>query len=618
MRRKDPVGRAGAKLEAALAHFGLAPFVRGARAIDVGASAGGFTEALLGHGVAHVTAIDVGHGQLHPHLRDDPRVTSLEGANLKTLPLRCAPGPFDFFAVDVSFVAARTMLRGLAFRLRAGARGVVLLKPQFELPAHRVRGGDVSDPKLRAEAFERFRTKGSELGFRIREAIDSPIAGASGTVEILLHVVFEGRSERLPAPGESRANARADAPVHASKASDLAAFATRAHAWFAVASPGTEGVLAREVAGLSGAADVSVIPGGVTFAGTLETGLGANLALRTASRILLRLGEVEAKELSRLRRRLGALPFEAVVPSGAALRVTASTSHCRLHHTGALAETTTLAIADRLRRRSARPARTGDAGGEHATRAAILLRGTGDRFMVSADASGELLHRRGWRLEPGPAPLRETLASALLALCEWDPATPLVDPMCGAGTLAIEAAALALGRAPGLGRRFACEAWPAADPDVAQRLRARFAAALRSEAPAPIVASDASEESLAAARRNADRAGVAGAIRFAATPLAELRAPRGAGRGLVLVNPPWGRRLHDLRAARDLYAVLGRVLRERFHRWRAGIVVADPRHAEALRMKPTAIHRLASGGLRVRLLVFALGSDAVSPHGRPG
>jgi 23S rRNA (cytidine1920-2'-O)/16S rRNA (cytidine1409-2'-O)-methyltransferase len=118
-----PVSRAGGKLEAAFERFGLAAAVAGARAIDVGASTGGFTQALLAHGAQSVLAADVGHGQLHASLRADPRVTSLEGVRLEASALAVAEGPFDFFTVDVSFVAARNMLRGLAFRLRAAPRG---------------------------------------------------------------------------------------------------------------------------------------------------------------------------------------------------------------------------------------------------------------------------------------------------------------------------------------------------------------------------------------------------------------------------------------------------------------------------------------------------------------
>src|SRR4051812_14847791 len=117
----EVLSRGGLKLEAALRLFALEGEVRGARAVDVGASTGGFTDVLLRCGASHVVAVDAGHDQLLPRLRQDARVESLEGADWKTLSLTRVSGPFDFFAVDVSFVAARTMLRGLAFRLRDGA-----------------------------------------------------------------------------------------------------------------------------------------------------------------------------------------------------------------------------------------------------------------------------------------------------------------------------------------------------------------------------------------------------------------------------------------------------------------------------------------------------------------
>src|SRR6516162_3939455 len=108
----ERVGRGGLKLEAAIASFALDAKIRGGRCLDIGASTGGFTEAMLAHGASHVTAVDVGRGQLHPSLAKDARVTSLEGVHWKTLSLDVAPGPYDFFSVDVSFIAARNMLRG--------------------------------------------------------------------------------------------------------------------------------------------------------------------------------------------------------------------------------------------------------------------------------------------------------------------------------------------------------------------------------------------------------------------------------------------------------------------------------------------------------------------------
>src|SRR6185295_12750504 len=166
----EAFSRGGRKLDAALRLFGLESEVRGARAVDVGASTGGFTDALLRHGARQVVAVDAGHDQLDARLRQDARVESLEGTDWKTLSLSRAPGPFDFFTVDVSFVAARNMLRGLAFRLRAGAHGVVLVKPQFELGEHRLRAGKdasgaIDDPGLRRAALERVTEKARGLGF---------------------------------------------------------------------------------------------------------------------------------------------------------------------------------------------------------------------------------------------------------------------------------------------------------------------------------------------------------------------------------------------------------------------------------------------------------------------
>src|SRR6187399_1745034 len=211
------VSRARGKLEAALERFDIAKLVEGAKAIDVGASTGGFTEALLAHGAASVVAVDVGHGQLHPSLRADARVTSLEGVDWRRLSLAVAEGPFDFFTVDVSFVAARNMLRSLAFRLRPGAEGVVLVKPQFELPDRRVKAADTDTARLREEAVAKVRQRAEGLGFTIVDHFDSPVAGGSGTIEVLAHLRFAGRPDTMPKPGERRraAEPRAAEPARA-------------------------------------------------------------------------------------------------------------------------------------------------------------------------------------------------------------------------------------------------------------------------------------------------------------------------------------------------------------------------------------------------------------------
>jgi putative N6-adenine-specific DNA methylase len=593
--------RGGRKLEAAIAHFGLAARVRGASAVDVGASTGGFVAVLLGCGAERVTAVDVGHGQLASDLLHDGRVTNLEHTDFKTASLHVAPGPFDFFSVDVSFVAARSMLRGLAFRLRADAEGVVLVKPQFELPSHLVKDGKVDAPELRQRAVDTFRAKAERLGFTVVDVFDSPVAGGSGTVEILAHLRFVGRPDSMPQLGE-RKPVRLQAAKPAKDKSSSGKLR-----WFAVASPGLEEPLCAELATLPAVMKPRVVEGGVEFGGPIAAGMAANLHSRIATRIVLRMGEMKVRDFAPMRRGFAKLPWQDFVPPGRALRIDASTTHCRLFHTGALAETLELAITDRVGKlpKREKPPEGGDED-EDCTR--ILLRGQDDRFMVSIDTSGALLHRRGWRLEGGRAPLRETLAAGVLALCDYDPALPLVDPMCGSGTFAIEAATLARSIAPGLGRSFAFERWPVHAASAWQSLREAEATRALPASPAAIFASDRDVTAVDIARRNAERANVLADIRFATADFGQGETPSPAG--LLVINPPYGHRLGDKGQAYRLGRGLGQTLLAHYRGWRAGILCPDPTFVAAVaagaRRAPARTHVLRNGGLRVHLALWLL------------
>src|SRR5450432_218964 len=603
----DAVSRAAGKLEAALARFGLAAAVARARAVDVGASTGGFTQTLLRHGAAHVVAVDVGHGQLVPELRADARVTSMEGVDWKRLSLTEAPGPFDFFTIDVSFVAARNMLRGLAFRLRPGAEGVVLVKPQFELPDRQVRGGRVDDENLRRAALDKVTKKAETLGFQVVAHADSPVAGGSGTIEILAHLRFAGRSALLPAEGESRGQAPKPARVRGG---------IERLTWFAVVAPGLEEAARRELAALSDATEVRVVDGGVEWRGPPSAGARANLWSRVVTRVLVRVGDVEAREFGKLRRGLARLPWAPFVPRGATVAVRASASKCRLYHTGAIAESVLLGLGDAVRDVTAavKPSRDDeneaaeDAPTSDAPTTTVYVRGVGDKFTFSVDASGELLHRRGARTEIGAAPLRETLAAGVLALAGWMPAEALCDPMCGAGTIPIEAGLLALDRAPGLERAFATSRWPlfADRPELERALldEARARAATSAPSALTITGSDRDPKLVESARRNAARAGVEALVTFTCADLADARAP--GATGLVVVNPPYGRRLGDPRRIDRAYRDLGRALRARFAGWRAAVLVPARTPPTALGLPVTARFPLTNGGLRVALVVSRL------------
>ncbi len=190
-RPRPYVSRGGEKLERALAAFGLD--VRGVRALDVGASTGGFTDCLLAHGAAHVTALDVGYGQLAVPLRDDPRVTVVERTNFRLVPDGALGAPFDVIAIDASFISVVTMLdRARAFLAPAGSI-VALIKPQFEAGRERLGGGGVvRDESVRVEILHEVRDALAALGLCAVAATRSPLRGPAGNVEAFFLIRREG------------------------------------------------------------------------------------------------------------------------------------------------------------------------------------------------------------------------------------------------------------------------------------------------------------------------------------------------------------------------------------------------------------------------------------------
>src|SRR5438309_490269 len=250
---------------------------------------------------------------------------------------------------------------------------------------------------------------------------------------------------------------------------------------FAVCAPGLEPVLLSEVQalGLSGRA----VPGGVELSGAALDVMRLNLWLRTASRVLVRLGEIKATAFPELVRKASALPWEKYISGSAQLRVTCRKS--RLYHSGAVAERLHEAMESRVGGRVALEKPDEDRAGPQL----IVARFDRDVCTVSADSSGALLHMRGYRGPQAKAPLRETLAAALLLAAGWKGETPLCDPLCGSGTIAIEAALIAMRRAPGWKRDFAFQGWPGFDVRPFQDLLAQARAAER-PLPVRIEASD--------------------------------------------------------------------------------------------------------------------------------
>jgi putative N6-adenine-specific DNA methylase len=361
---------------------------------------------------------------------------------------------------------------------------------------------------------------------------------------------------------------------------------------FAVTAPGLEAVCAAELMAL-GMADVQGVTGGVEFTGSLKDLYRANLWLRSASRVLVRVGEVKASDFPELFRKAVRLPWGKFIRPDAGVQVRAVSHHSRLGHTGRI-ETTVGKAVDRALGRPASPPEA---------RQQIVVRFEKDVALLSVDSSGALLHRRGYRGEAVAAPLRETLAAGILGLLGWDGTVPLADPMCGSGTFLIEGALLAANRAPGLAREFAFLDWPGSRPGLWEVLRSEARAAIRPPV-AAILGSDRDAGAVAAARRNADRAGVAAWVDFQERDLSR-RGPL-PGPGLAVCNPPYGKRLGRGSDLRTAFEELGRSCREAFPGWRVAFLCPDERLARATGLHPEPVALLVNGGIRVALMVADL------------
>ncbi len=374
---------------------------------------------------------------------------------------------------------------------------------------------------------------------------------------------------------------------------------------FAVAAPGLEPLVADELRGLTALDPLEIAapePGGVEFRAGRRGLYAANLHLRIASRVLVRVGTFHASAFHELERHAARLPWAAFTAAGQALTFRVTSRKSRLYHQDA--------VAERLLAAAGAPALTASTG--LAPPQEFVVRLFRDECTVSADASGALLHRRGYRLAVGKAPLRETLAAAMLAGTGWRGPAPLVDPMCGSGTIPIEAALWARRIPPGLRRAFAFQRWPDYEAAIWEELLAASRARILARAEGIIVGSDRDAGAVAAASANAARAGVASDVEWRQAAISAVEPP--ATPGWVLTNPPYGVRVGERQRLRNLYAQLGNVLRRRWRGWGVGFLSA---HAELDRQTGLDLETAfttENGGIGVRLVRGLVGGHPVE-HG---
>lgn len=378
--------------------------------------------------------------------------------------------------------------------------------------------------------------------------------------------------------------------------------ATTAADWFAIVAPGLEPFALKEAQalGLSAVAEV----GGVAWSGDTRSALRANAALRIATRVVMRLASFEARSFAELERHARRVAWGTVLRAGDAVRFRVTCKKSKLYHSDAVAQRMADAVTRVVPGVRAQGSSIGedDIDDDVSDVALIVVRVMRDVVTVSADSSGALLHRRGYRLATAKAPLRETLAAGLLAASLWDGTSPLVDPMCGSGTIPIEAALAARGIAPGAQRRFAMERWPAVPGALGDEVRAQLAERALERAPGAITGWDRDAGGIAAAVANAERAGVTGDVALAVQSLSAAHFPVDM-RGWVVTNPPYGVRVGEADRVRDLWAQLGNVLRERAPGWRVALLSPDAALERQLRIPLRAVASLSNGGIPVRIMV---------------
>ncbi len=360
------------------------------------------------------------------------------------------------------------------------------------------------------------------------------------------------------------------------------------NAYFAVTLPGFESVCAGELQQLN--ISSSCQHGGVDFHGGLRELYQANLWLRSATRILVRLDEVTARDFPTLYKRLLRLPWGRFLKPGIPCDIRVVCHRSRLFHSGRVAETTEQAIVKAL----------GAEIDPQGKAQQVLVRIEDDRCLVSIDSSGERLHRRGYRQARVAAPLRETLAAGCLLALGYDGSRPLVDAMTGSGTFAIEAALIALRRAPGAMRNFAFMDWPKYRPGLWKQLLQEAQQAEKTELPAAIFAIDNNPKAIAAAERNLTSAALDGVIRIQCQPLQQFRAE--VEPGLILCNPPYGERLGRNAALKALYRDIGSVYAGPFAAWQGALVCPDAELVRSSGIDFTPLLRFSNGGIRVALL----------------
>ncbi len=364
----------------------------------------------------------------------------------------------------------------------------------------------------------------------------------------------------------------------------------------ATAAAGVEALVGKEVRDLG--FDARVENGRVRFEGTIADALRANLWLRIADRVKIVVGEFTATSFDDLFDQTKALPWEDLLPLDAAFPVEGKSHNSALHHVPTVQAITKKAIVERMLSAYHRRTRLPESGATYPLEVAIVK----NRVLLTLDTSGASLFKRGYRVAKGPAPLKENLAAALVSLAKWFPDRPFVDPVCGSGTIPIEAALLGYNIAPGLNRSFSMERWVNLVPaGLSDDLRDQAMDAANYDQELKIYGYDIDGSMIEIAKQNARAAGLSQAIEFKQLAVKDWRPSE--ENGTLVANPPYGERLSDQAAVRELYRQMGELYRP-LTSWSKYILTADLDFEKFYGAPATKRRKLYNGALRTDLFQY--------------
>lgn len=363
----------------------------------------------------------------------------------------------------------------------------------------------------------------------------------------------------------------------------------------ATAAAGIEAIVGNELRHLG--YEVQVENGRVRFQGTIEDVLETNLWLRTANRVKIVVGEFYARSFEELFEQTKALPWDEFLPLDANFPVAGKSQKSTLHNVPSVQAIVKKAIVTKLSQVYHRTTRLPETGAVYPLEVAINK----DRVLLTLDTSGSSLFKRGYRVAKGGAPLKENMAAALVLLAHWYPEKPFVDPVCGSGTLPIEAALIGHNIAPGFNRDFACESFAWVDPKLAQMVRDKADSQANYDIELDIWGYDIDGKMIEIAKQNALEAGLAASVNFKQMALKDFKTTKEYG--VIVANPPYGERLSDQASVRQLYKQMGQVYQP-LTTWSKYILTSDLEFETYYGQKASKRRKLYNGSLRTDLFQY--------------